>query len=370
MKRSSRRCAILALAMMASGFVTCRASADEPTVVIGPYLQNLTDDGVVVRWVTADPATPSEFVYHRAPITGGKPDTEYDYRVGPDHEFTGTFRTAPERAVPFRFVVYGDTRTQADVHGRIINGIVSEKPAFVVHTGDCVADGRKADLWQTEFFGPAAPLLSKVVLWPVLGNHERNSALYYNLFDLPGNERYYSFDYAQVHFVVLDSNPPELPKEHRNEARWMDEYNLAVDRFWRLQIAWLLQDFKAHRDARLTAVCMHSPLYSSTGKPSRVAKYERMRDRLEAVFETNGVDVVFSGHDHYYQRHVANGIQYVVTGGGGAPLYDAGPKPPTEVVRAKAYHYVTVSVERTGAQAKAVSINGNTLDTFTFGSRR
>jgi len=356
------------LAGLAMGVGTQTVVADESTVVIGPYLQNLTADGVVVRWVTVANDNRSEFVYHRAPITGGRPDTEYEYTIGENGRFKGAYRTAPVDPVPFRFVVYGDTRSQPDVHCRVIEQIVREKPAIVLHTGDLVDDGLEPDLWPTEFFGPAAPLLSKVALFPVLGNHEENSPLYYNLFDLPNNERYYSFDYGQVHFVMLDSNKPEFPDRHRREARVIDKYRQILDEFQNRQLDWLRKDLVAHRDARLTVVCLHSPLYSSVDERDRLGDYGRMREWLQATLEDNGVDAVFSGHDHFYQRHVVNGVQYVVTGGGGAPLYEGGPALPTEVARAEDHHYVAISVARKTAEARVINIDGETIDTFAIGT--
>ena len=357
---------VLIGAMLGLGVQTI--AAQESTVVMGPYLQNLTSNGVVIRWVTVDDDDPSEFIYHRAPITGGQPDTEYEYAVGENGLFKGVYRTAPLDPVPFRFVAYGDTRTQPDVHSRVANLILREKPAFVLHTGDLVDDGRKARLWPKEFFGPAAALMSKVALFPVLGNHEENSPLYYNLFDLPGNERYYSFDYGQVHFVMLDSNEPEFPDERRRESRMIDKYRQALDEARNRQLAWLRLDLAAHRDARLTIVCIHSPLYSSVDEGDRLGDYRRMREWLEPVLDQHGVDAVFSGHDHFYQRHTVNGIQYVVAGGGGAPLYEAGPALPTEVSRAEEHHYVVVSVEGKTAEARVINIDGKTIDTFTIGS--
>ncbi len=367
MKITGRLCVLASLVL---GLVPDGLAADESAVVIGPYLQNLTSDGVVVRWVTADPDNPSEFVYHRAPITGGKPDTEYEFATGENGRFKGVFRTAPVEPAAFRFVAYGDTRTQAEVHARLIDRIVDEKPAFVVHTGDLVGNGRRANLWLREFFGPATQLISKVVLFPVLGNHEENSPLYFNLFELPGNERFYSFDYGQVHVVALDSNDPPFPEEHENEARWVEQYRRVRDEFWARQLEWLRGDLDRHQDAALTVVCLHSPLYSSTANEARQKNYKLMRTRLQLLFETHGVDGVFSGHDHNYQRHVVNGIQYVVTGGGGAPLYECGPVQPTEVARAKEHHYVVVSVRGKTANARVVTIDGTIADTFTVGATK
>ena len=153
MKTLTQRCVAIVLTGVVMGLGAQTVAADESTVVMGPYLQNLTSDGVVIRWVTVDDDDPSEFVYHKAPITGGRPDTEYEYTVGENGLFKGVYRTAPVDPVPFRFVVYGDTRSHPDVHGRVIEQIVREKPAFVLHTGDLVNDGREARLWRKSFSG-------------------------------------------------------------------------------------------------------------------------------------------------------------------------------------------------------------------------
>jgi len=368
MKRPALRYTVLVLGIVTSILVAPAVGANDQPVLIGPYLQNLTSTGVVVRWVTAEPGNRSNFVYHRAHVVGGKPNHTYEYAVGEGAAFKGAVKTAPVEPVPFRFVVYGDTRTQSDVHARVIDRIVREEPEFVIHTGDLVADGRVPGQWIREFFGPAAPLMSKTAMFPVLGNHERNSALYYNLFELPGNERYYSFDYAQVHFIILDSNGPVLPRGRSKEVRWVDKYTRQIDAFWNRQLAWLEKDLRAHTEARLTVVCMHSPMYSSSKNKDRQESYERIRRRIKPIFDSNGIDAVFAGHDHFYERNTVDGIHYVVTGGGGAPLYDAGPALSTQEAYASAHHYVTVSVGDKSAQAQTVSIDGTVIDTFEIGN--
>ncbi len=351
----------LCLAVVA-GFGYSTATAD----VIGPYLQNVTPHGVVVRWATTDPTKPDKFVFHKAPITGCQPGKHYEYTVGDNNEFKVSFTTAPITAKPFRFVVYGDTRTHADIHAKVASKIAAANPALVLHTGDIVVDGRKADLWQTGFFGPAAPFLSKSVLYTVLGNHEHDSANYFNFFELPGNERYYSFDYAKVHFVVLDTNEPSFPKEHKGESKWADEFVKVINKFWNDQIEWLRKDLAAHADARLTVLCQHSPLYDSSKSETRQKNYAKLRARLVPELQRFGVDVVFAGHDHFYERNVVDGIQYVVTGGGGAPLYSAGDKLPTERAHADVNHYLIVDVKKNAVKVRALDLDGNTLDSFTL----
>ena len=71
--------------------------------------------------------------------------------------------------------------------------------------GDLVENGTKSDQWD-QFFKDAQPYLQTSVLWPSLGNHERNAGEYFDIFHLPGNEHWYSFDAGPCHFVILDSN--------------------------------------------------------------------------------------------------------------------------------------------------------------------
>jgi hypothetical protein len=110
---------------------------------------------------------------HELTLSGLRPGTRYRYEVtGPDVEPAGgTFGTAPTEAVPFRFVIYGDTRSQVRPHVAVVEAIRREGPEFVVHTGDLVEDGRDEDDWQ-HFFEIEAPLLRVAPFVPVIGNHE------------------------------------------------------------------------------------------------------------------------------------------------------------------------------------------------------
>jgi hypothetical protein len=195
-------------------------------------------------------------------------------------------------------VVYGDSRTGHEIHDWLMEGIASLAPTAVFHTGDLVNDGTDPDNWMV-FNNIASLLPSETPIYPALGNHERESTLYFDNFELPGNERWYSIDdIGNFNFVVLDT-----------------ESNLAEGA---TQYQWLASELSSSVSATdFTIIFFHYPLFS-TGY--HLEDEKGIRDELVPIFEQYGVDAVFNGHDHNYERSTVNGIRYIVTGGGGASL--------------------------------------------------
>src|SRR5262249_51701743 len=137
-------------------------------------------------------------LFHRVRLTGLKPHARYRYAVQCGGAVrSGSFVTAALPHQGFRFAVYGDDRTHPEIHAAVLKRLLRFHPAFVVNTGDLVADGRQEALW-TEFFQVAEPALCRLPYYPALGNHERDGAAYLRYFDVP---REYSFDYGNIHFV-------------------------------------------------------------------------------------------------------------------------------------------------------------------------
>jgi len=353
-----------------------------PEIMIGPYLQNLATDAVTITWQTDVPSGGTLSVkrgiddsgvlleeprrLHEARIAGLEPDTMYAYSLvarsasgvegatveGADY----SFRTFPILKRPFTFVVYGDNRSQPDQHARVVKRIledVGDRAAFLLNTGDLIGDGRNLGLWVPEYFRPAEPLIRKVCLFPVLGNHEGNSGYYFMFFDLPGNERWYSFDYLDTHFVALDSNSDMNPGSK--------------------QYLWLVKDLVANRDAAWKVVYLHHPPYTSgphggvsaDGVPNEKG-VRQGREYLAPLFASEEVDVVFAGHDHCYERSQYGDVVYVTTGGGGAPLYEqvnAAANPGSKVF-VSAHHYVEVDVNDDSFSWVAPNVDGNEIDTW------
>ena len=220
-------------------------------------------------------------------------------------------------------IIYGDSRTGHSVHERIMEGMASIGPEAVFHTGDLVNDGRVPANWTT-FNNIASQLPSGTPIYPALGNHEHESALYFDNFDLPGNERWYSIDHIDgINFIVLDSgsalSAATTAAPSTSQYQWLEsELSSSVSS----------TDF--------TIVTFHYPLYS-TGQHGSDEK--NMAADLIPLFEQYGVDAVFNGHDHDYERSTVNGIRYIVSGGGGAPLRSQANTSPYSDLFVKAHHF-------------------------------
>jgi hypothetical protein len=304
------------------------AAPQESRILMGPYVTELTASTARVMWVARpemsttlvrargagqDSIVPAgssavegrEERVHSAAFSGLRPGSAYEYELGGPNGASGRFRTAPEPGQPFRFVAYGDTRSNPGDHAAVSRGIAREDPAFVLMSGDLVADGDNWDLWNEQFFGPAAPYLKGAAIQPARGNHEGSAAFYADFLGRPLDRLYYSFDYGNAHFVVLD--------------------NYAADR--EAMVAWLDEDLAAS-DAEWKFVCYHTPTFNVGGHASTWG-----REDVLPVMEKHGVDFAFYGHSHLYERFLPIGpaggkpIIHVVTGAGGAPLYAAEPSP-------------------------------------------
>jgi PKD repeat protein len=365
MARNAVRVALAALAL-----VVAASAQAAPTISKGPYLQNARADSIVIMWETSESAasrvdyglttsygqsaTSSTSVrIHEVRLTGLAADTAHHYRVvstggtGTVYSADSTFRTAIAGAAPFRFVAYGDSRTFASSHAAVVNAIIARAPRLVLHTGDLVRDGTVASYWQTELFDPARPLLRTTPFYAALGNHEDHAAYYYSYFSTPagggtGGEQWYSFDYGSVHFVSVDTSG--------DYSSGSAQYN------------WLVNDLRS-TTAEWIVVFTHYPAYSSGvhgGDPT-------VQSRLVPLFEQYGVDMVFCGHDHIYERSYKNGIYYFVTGGGGAELYSWGQTPnPYRQFSKSAYHHITVDINGNTATIKARTNDGVAFDTVTI----
>lgn len=234
---------------------------------------------------------------HHVAITNLTPNTVYHYQLIIGNESTSdhTFRTFTTND-SFTFVVYGDTReqtglfTQMERHKLVADRIAEEENvSFVVHTGDFVCTGSDLDEWN-RFFDAGRAMMANTTIYPALGNHEGNHTNYYDIFGVP---EWYSFDCVNAHFTVLDSND------------WASPHT-----------AWLRNDLNT--GATWKFVSFHHPIYSSDERHWGGWK----NDVWENIFINNSVDAVFNGHVHVYERYEENGIQYVVVGCGGAPLYN------------------------------------------------
>jgi len=367
--------------ILVAGLTQCsQDTGPEKVSTLGPYLQSMSDEEVTICWATREGETgiseggslvqeASQYRHHKSIITHLKPNTTYTYDVlgdGSDRG-QGTFTTFPASVQPFHFTVLGDTRTRHDYHQRIVNRMIQEDPLFVVNTGDLVSRGNHMEDWE-HFFRINDRLTRHVPYFPVLGNHEQNSDNYYNFFALPGNESYYFFSVGDALFVMLDMDGPDydapvyLEGEQR-EAFW----NNISRKYFEEEKLWLENILTLHKDAGYIFVFFHPTWYSI--KSSRVADAELRREFWGDIFERFEVTAVLNGHDHYYHHAEHGGTHYIVTAGGGAPLYDTDAIQPETVTYKKIEHYMRIDVGLRQTTMKAIDIHGELIEEIVVNRR-
>ncbi len=210
-----------------------------------------------------------------------------------------------------RFAVIGDYGSGKDAEADVAALVESWGPEFIITTGDNnYPDGESETIDQNigqffhEFIAPyqgdfgAGAQVNR--FFPSLGNHDWHSPgaePYLDYFTLPGNERYYDFTWGPVHFFALDSDSREPDGVGRSSQ----------------QAAWL-QSRLAISTSQWKIVYFHHAPYSS-GIHGPV-------DWMQWPFAEWGADIVFSGHDHTYERIFRDGILYFVNGLGGKSKYD------------------------------------------------
>lgn len=123
---------------------------------------------------------------------------------------------------------------------------------------------------------------------------------------------------------------------------------------------WLIKDLRSNTKP-FTIVYFHHPPYSSSNHGSTYF----LRFRWDLIFEHFNVDIVFNGHDHCYERGKVKSVDYIVTGGGGAPLYNVGHSWWT-ICSEKTYHYCLVTVNQEELTFIAKKPDGTIFDSFSI----
>lgn len=340
---------LLAVVIGFSGFdsATYIQPTDSPvsSVTIG-WNTDSTDSSCIAYGTTAamgDTASVAGSVnHHHVTLTGLDSNTQYYYNVVPSGPVR-TFQTFPAYGeVPdsYAFVAFGDTRSNHGDHTEVMEGISASDPAFVIHSGDLVNDGDKTSDWYN-FFLCEDTVSQYTLLAPSIGNHESPYWPYDSLYSLPGTEDYYSFDYLNSHFIALNT----------------------CGSLYGAQRTWLENDLAAASSDPQTDwifVFFHHPPYSSGSHGSSTS----VRTAWSPLFEDYGVDVVFNGHDHSYERTIPiDGVTYVVTGGGGAPLYGVGSSSWTAYSQSL-NHYCWISIQDAVMTLQAREPDGTIFDSY------
>ncbi len=291
-----------------------------------PYLQVPTPNSVIISWISGTGVigqvnygtslgsldrnimeSEYEEIYHEVEIHGLTPGTKYYYTVDGATEGTEEqyFITNPGAGgvVPVRIWVIADFgQTDSDQNDTRLETVARWKSFnnqsyhanFVLSLGDQTEDDSRYQL-QHNYFSQLENVLVNTPLFTAAGNHDNHDSMhnYLNTFVLPsgaeaggvasGTEKYYAFDYANIHIVVLCT-------EIENESEW------------KKQVDWLGEDLEHHTRDWLIA-CMHRPFHS--GGYHRTDDEQDPQDRRNdwlPVLEGHGVDLVLQGHNHVYER--------------------------------------------------------------------
>jgi hypothetical protein len=305
------------------------ASVLAASVVRGPYLQIQTENGITIHWrtdvatdsvvrfgTTAGNLDSSELVAgltteHIVALTGLNPAQQYYYSVGDSTvtlagDSTYHFRTAPNPGVAAdtRIWVIGDSGT-ANANARAVRDAykswtASDPADFWLMLGDNAYNDGTDGEYQAAVFNTYPEILRQLPLWATLGNHDGHSAdsgtqsgPYYSIFNLPKNgeagglssftEAYYSFDYANIHFVCLDS----YDSDRASNGTMM---------------TWLEADLAINTQPWVIAFWHHPPYTKGSHNSDTESQLIDMRQNALPILEAWGVDLVMSGHSHTYER--------------------------------------------------------------------
>ncbi len=309
---------------------------------------------------------------HEFRLDGLEANTKYFYRVVGEvegEELDGgleTFRTAGDRGDAFTFVAIGDTQSQPDVVRRIADLAYETRPNLLVHAGDLVTTGGDKSHWVDHFFPNMRPLIDRVPLMPVLGNHEQDAKLYYDYMSLPEPERWYAFSYGDADFFMIDGN--RSLADQSEQLAWLDAALSASDATWKFAVL--------HQPPWTS----DSDDYGDTYEGASLRGDPNARN-IVSVLERHGVDICFSGHVHDYERTFPmvagevvpwdeGGVIYVTTAGGGGHLEDFDPANTTFGHRkAHRHHLVYVGIHGGILEFQAMDEDGRLFDVLTLDKR-
>jgi len=235
-------------------------------------------------------------------------------------------------------VVYGDSRSQPEIHKQILAQIIPYKPQAVFHTGDMVSYGYRQKEFD-ELFTSLKPLTDFSKFYPVIGNHERNRELYFANFLQLNNQAYYVTVEDSIVWIALDSTIKISPGSP--------------------QYKWLTATLEQNK-TRPMIILSHHPIFSSGTHGDELG----LSFFLPALFKNYPILAVFSGHDHIYERSLFEKQWYIVTGGGGAPLYKANSRNDYSKKIYLGHNFCVLDFKHDKLDVKVYNLEGKLIDEF------
>jgi hypothetical protein len=343
------------------------AFAQSGTLVMTPYLQAVTTKSiyVLVESTSADvlsveygttesygsrastesieQTTEKTFV-HNVKLSGLSPNTVYHYRsvLSDTASQDASFRTAPTPGTGFRFAWMADCRSGVEIHDIISKRIADANPVLSLYGGDLCLNSSYSSFKDQFFRADERALIARVPFFNTPGNHEKwsqNTRAFTQAPDSPsGIQEYYSFDYGDMHVLILNT---EI-----DYSEGSPQYIYAQNDLSSTSKPWKV-------------VIYHKPAYCSGGH----GENSKMIAISEKIFEPNHVDVVMNGDSHFFQHNLVNGIHHMILGSAGAPLYTLG-SAPYVVKAARDYSYGIIDVTPTSFNMMVYNDKGMPLDTL------
>jgi predicted phosphodiesterase len=343
----------------------------------GPTVNMVTQNSAVIFWRTAG-LTNATVRYglntslaeietnttldtdHYVTLTGLDIDSKYYYEVSSNGIVSPiyNFLTAPAEGDPFKMIIIGDNRPgstleQPEEFAQFAEMIIAEQPHIVIMSGDFVMevteDHAENLLAWDDFTNISDRIGHYAPIYAVVGNHDTGAKTgelrleyYFDafvLYDEPSP--YYSFDYAGVHFTMLTS------EEYGYEGRVIGD-----------QLTWLENDLET-TSSEMKFVVIHRPMYPVVHvDDSYLDIPAEEREALQTLYEQHNVSLLITGHDHSFNRLTVNGVTQIISGGGGAPLYNH------PVWGGGFHHYVRTEVSHSFVNITAIKLDGSVAHNY------
>ncbi len=336
------------------------------------FYQRISPEPAQTQAVAIDPAETRQMIT----LEGLEPGAEYLAALGLGSQSAGfqqplllgepwgtlRFRT-PDGREPLRIAVFSDASFGDASTAALVNQMMTHELDFAINAGDIVDkiedDANAVEAYGLKYFQTLAPLLHRLPIYTVIGNHDydaearwQDSYYYYYAFPAfpdprfndPGAPRarqYYAFAYNDIQFLMLDTQVFFGQPGWKEEDAWLAE-RLADPRF------------------RFTIPVFHvPPFFSGAVHPDDQLA---VRQFWHPQFSAAKAPLALSGHSHHYERLIADGITYIVAGGGSGTLYAAGTILPQSQEFASRTHFVLLNIYSDRIELSAIDKNGELFD--------
>lgn len=364
---------------------------NEEAFLVAPYLQFSTKTSMYVLWETRELAStlvtfgearanvtravldrsaplPGNRQMHEVLLDGLKPETNYFWQASSVttagdtiRSAVYTFKTAVNDSSAYMFALFGDTQRNSRTPWaweKIADLVWEDRPNFAVLAGDLVDQGLDKNDWLENFFPKGRPLLSRVPIYPVLGNHEQDASYYYQYIVAPHPEYYYTFTYGNAQFFMIDTNRDV--SEGSEQYDWL-EWELAKSKAtWKIAVH--------HHPPYSSDSDDHGDTYQSLSTLGTDAR------NLVPLYERYGLDFCLFGHTHLYERswpikdnqiNKKKGVVYINSGGAGGGLEAFAPTRNWFTAELQSvHHYCTFAIFEDNVMFKSIDHEGRMLDAF------